>query len=66
MVDKDNLPDTHTKCTCLIKVVMSEEDEMRKYLRKKSLAWLYNEVYNKNLLKEVEKATIEWFNNSKK
>ncbi len=35
LLDKDNLPDTHTKCPCLIKVVMSEaEDEMRKYLRK--------------------------------
>ncbi|AVK47556.1 MULTISPECIES: Rrf2 family transcriptional regulator [Clostridium] len=67
LLDKDNLPDTHTKCPCLIKVVMSEaEDEMRKYLRKKSLAWLYNEVYNKKLPKEFEKATIEWFNNSKK
>ncbi|GEP63286.1 hypothetical protein CBE01nite_10540 [Clostridium beijerinckii] len=39
---------------------------MRKYLRKKSLAWLYDEVYNKKLPKEVEKATIKWFNNSKK
>ncbi|AQS06286.1 DNA-binding IscR family transcriptional regulator [Clostridium beijerinckii] len=66
LLDKDNLPDTHIKCPCLIKVVMSKEDEMRKYLRKKSLAWLYNEVYNKKLPKEVEKATIEWFNNSKK
>ncbi len=61
------MPCTHTKCTCLIKFIMSEaEDEMRKYLRKKSLAWLYDEVYNKKLPKEVEKATIEWFNNSKK
>ncbi|NOW05157.1 Rrf2 family transcriptional regulator [Clostridium beijerinckii] len=67
LLDKDNLPDILTKCPCLIKVVMSEaEDEMGKYLRKKSLAWLYNEVYNKNLPKEVEKATIEWFNNSRK
>lgn len=63
LLDKDNLPDTHTKCPCLIKVVMLEaEDEMRKYLSNKSLAWLYDEVYNKKLPKEVEKATIEWFN----
>ena len=67
LLDKDNLPDTHTKCPCLIKVVMLEaEDEMRKYLSNKSLAWLYDEVYNKKLPKDVEKVTIEWFNNSKK
>lgn len=48
------MPYTHTKCTCLIKVIVSEaEDEMRKYLRKKSLAWLYDEVYNKKLPKGV-------------
>ena len=33
-------------CPCLIKVVMMEaEEEMRNYLRKKTLAWLYAEVY---------------------
>jgi Rrf2 family protein len=67
LVDKDNLPDTYTKCPCLIKVVMLEaEEEMRKYLNKKTLAWLYNEVYHKTLPKEVEKATIDWFNNKRK
>ena len=67
LVDKDNLPDTHTKCPCLIKVVMSEaENEMKKYLNNKTLAWLYDEVYNKKLPKEVEEATIEWFKNPKK
>ncbi|WPC39797.1 Rrf2 family transcriptional regulator [Clostridium sp. JS66] len=67
LLDKDNLPDTHTKCPCLIKVVMLEaEDEMRKYLSNKTLAWLYDEVYNKKLPKEVKNATIEWFNNRKK
>ena len=67
LLDKDNLPDTHTKCPCLIKVVMLEaEDEMRKYLNNKTLAWLYNEVYNKMLPKEMKDATIEWFNNDKK
>jgi len=46
---------------------MSEaENEMIKYLNNKTLAWLYNEVYNKKLPKEVEKATIEWFSNSRK
>jgi Rrf2 family protein len=64
LLDKDNLSDKYTKCPCLIKVVMLEaEDEMRKYLSNKTLAWLYDEVYNKTLPKEVEKSTIEWFNN---
>lgn len=64
LVDKNNLPDTITKCPCLIKVVMLDaENEMRKYLNNKTLAWLYNEVYNKKLPKEVGIATIEWFNN---
>lgn len=67
LLDKDNLPDTYTKCPCLIKVVMLEaEDEMRKYLSNKTLAWLYDEVYNKMLPKEVEKATIKWFSNNRK
>ena len=67
LLDKDNLPDTYTKCPCLIKVVMLEaENEMKKYLSNKTLAWLYDEVYNKKLPKEVEKATIKWFNNKRK
>jgi Rrf2 family protein len=62
LLDKDNLPDTYTKCPCLIKVVMLEaEDEMRKYLSNKTLSWLYDEVYNKKLPKEAENAMIEWF-----
>jgi Rrf2 family protein len=66
LVDKDNLPDEYTKCPCLIKVVMLEaEDEMRKYLNNKTLAWLYDEVYNKKLSKEVAKETIEWFSNKR-
>ncbi|MGL4571632.1 MAG: RrF2 family transcriptional regulator [Clostridium sp.] len=67
LVDKDNLPDTHTKCPCLIKVVMLEaENEMKKYLNDKTLAWLYDQVYNNKLPKEMEEATIEWFKNTKK
>ena len=66
LLDKDNLPDTYTQCPCLIKVVMLEaENEMKNYLKNKTLAWLYDEVYNKMLPKDVEKATIEWFNNKK-
>ncbi|MGO1043090.1 Rrf2 family transcriptional regulator [Clostridioides difficile] len=67
LLDKDNLPETHTKCPCLIKVVMLEaENEMKKYLNNKTLGWLYNQVYNNILPKEMEEATIKWFKNTKK
>ncbi len=67
LLDKSNLPDTHTKCPCLIKVVMQEaEDEMKKYLKTKTIGWLYHQVYDHILPKDMEKATIEWFNNSKR
>lgn len=63
LLDKNNLPDTHTKCPCLIKVVMLEaENEMKKYLSNKTLQWLYDEVYNNILPHEMKKETIEWFN----
>jgi len=66
LLDKDNLPDTHTKCPCLIKVVMLEaENEMKKYLNNKTLEWLYNQVYGNVLPKEMEEATIEWFKNTR-
>ncbi|URZ14392.1 hypothetical protein CLFE_003890 [Clostridium felsineum DSM 794] len=65
LLDKDNLPDTHTKCPCLIKVVMLEaEEQMRQYLRTKTLAWLHEQV-KKKLPDEHSKATIEWFKNVK-
>ena len=63
LLDKDNLPDSHTRCPCLIKVVMLEaENEMKKYLSGKTLAWLHNEVYSNKLPEDMKKATIEWFN----
>jgi len=65
LLDKNNLPDTYTKCPCLIKVVMLEaEDKMRQYLHNKTLAWLHDQVKNK-IPEEHSKATIEWFNNTK-
>jgi Rrf2 family protein len=61
LLDKNNLPDTHTKCPCLIKVVMLEaEDQMRQYLRNKTLAWLHGQVAEK-LPEEQKRATFEWF-----
>ena len=66
LLDKNNLPDTYTKCPCLIKVVMLEaEEQMKQYLKNKTLGWMYEQVKNK-LPEEHSKATIEWFNNSKK
>lgn len=65
LLDKNNLPDTHTKCPCLIKVVMLEaEEKMRQYLREKTLGWLHKQVKNK-IPEDHAKATVEWFNNSK-
>ena len=62
LLDKDNLPDSHTKCPCLIKVVMLEaENEMKKYLSKKTLAWLHEEVYSNILSEDIVNATNEWF-----
>ncbi len=65
ILDKDNLPESHTKCPCLIKVVMLEaEEQMRQYLRNKTLAWLYEQVKGK-IPEELGKATAEWFNQPK-
>lgn len=65
LLDKNNLPDTHTKCPCLIKVVMLEaEEQMRQHLKNKTLGWLHQQVENK-LPEEHIKSTLEWFNNPK-
>ncbi|MGB4587727.1 MAG: Rrf2 family transcriptional regulator [Clostridiaceae bacterium] len=65
LLDKNNLPDTHTKCPCLIKVVMLEaEDQMKQFLKQKTLKWLYDQV-DKKIPEEHTRATIEWFNNPK-
>ena len=67
LLDKDNLPDLYTQCPCLIKVVMLEaENEMKKFLSNKTLAWLYDEVYNKKMTKDMEIAMLEWFGNKRK
>ncbi|WP_297638370.1 Rrf2 family transcriptional regulator [uncultured Clostridium sp.] len=63
LVDKENLSEEYTSCPCLIKVVMVEaEEKMREYLKGKTLAWLYDEVYNKKLPKSEENNMIQWFN----
>jgi len=63
LLDKDNLPDSYTKCPCLIKVVMLEaEDQMKQHLKGKTLRWLRDQVDAK-IPEEHGKATLEWFNN---
>ena len=65
LLEKDNLPDTYTKCPCLIKVVMVEaEDQMRNYLKGKTLGWLHAEVKQK-IPAEHGQATIDWFLNTR-
>lgn len=65
LLDKNNLPDAYTKCPCLIKVVMIEaEDQMKQYLKAKTLSWLHEQVSIK-IPADHGKATIEWFNNPK-
>jgi len=65
LLDKNNLPDTYTKCPCLIKVVMTEaEDQMKQFLKLKTLKWLKDQVDDK-ISEEHTEATIEWFNNPK-
>ena len=65
LLDKNNLPDSYTKCPCLIKVVMLEaEEQMKQYLKHKTLNWLREQV-NDKIPAEHAKETIEWFNNPK-
>lgn len=61
LVDKDNLPDSFSKCPCLIKVVMLEaEAQMRQYLANKSLSWLSHELRNK-LPEDLNHSIDDWF-----
>lgn len=65
LLDPNNLPDTHTKCPCAIKVVMHEaEDQMRQYLKQKTLGWLHAHVEQK-LPKEQTQATKDWFSSAR-
>lgn len=62
LLDQENLPDSYTKCPCFIKVVMQEgENEMKNYLSKKTLRWLYQEVYGRILTKGAESEMRDWF-----
>lgn len=62
LLDKDNLPDNYTKSPCLISSVMHEaQSQMSNYLEKKTIYWLYDNVYNHHFTKEQREKTVEWF-----
>jgi DNA-binding IscR family transcriptional regulator len=44
--------------------MLEAEEQMRQYLKNKTLSWLREQVNNK-IPEEHAKATIEWFNHSK-
>lgn len=51
-------------CPCLIKVVMYEaEEQMRNYLRSKTLAWLYQEV-NSSFSDDKKSELVKWLKQS--
>jgi Rrf2 family protein len=60
LVNKNNSPASFEKCPCLIKVVMLEaEEQMRKYLAQKSLAWL-NQEAKKDFTEDKKQAINGW------
>jgi Rrf2 family protein len=61
LVDKNDLPDSFSKCPCTIKIVMLEaEAKMREYLANKTLAWL-NTEFRKKLSEDMNDAIDDWF-----
>jgi len=52
----------YRKHPCVIATVMFDaEEQMRKYLAGKSLAWLYDTVFNHSYTPEQRDKTIAWF-----
>jgi Rrf2 family protein len=65
LVDKNDLPDSFSKCPCTIKIVMLEaEAKMRQYLSDKTLAWL-NTEFRKKLPEDMNNAIDDWFKKAK-
>lgn len=61
LVDKNDLPESFSKCPCLIKTVMLEaEAKMRQYLTDKTLAWL-NTEFRKKMPEDTNDAIDDWF-----
>ncbi len=62
MADKNSKSESY-KCPCLIKTVMVDaEEEMRNFLRKKTIGWLHNEVKYKIYSVEKFEESMDWFN----
>ncbi len=63
LLDKNTIPSSFDKCPCLIKVIMIEaEEQMRRYLAVKTLAWL-NEEAKKEFTEDKKKAINDWLQN---
>ena len=64
LLQDEEMPD-YIKCTpCTINIVMLEaEQEMRRYLKEKSLAWLHEALKGK-IPPERQEATSRWFQNA--
>lgn len=63
LLNQDHLPEGYTKSPCLISEVMHEgQNQMKEYLQKKTIYWLYDEVYNHQYTKEQREKTVEYFN----
>ncbi len=64
VVDETKKTDKFSKpCPCLIKVVMNDaEEQMRKYLREKSLQWLFDNVIG-DFTDSKREEMLEWAKN---
>lgn len=62
LLDPNDIPKAYTKNPCTIKTVMDEaENQMKNYLRGKTLRWLSDHVVSILPDDQIE-ATKEWFN----
>ena len=62
ILDKNNLPDSHVKIPCLIhQIMLNAEDEMRNYLKNRTLDELSKQVIKKIPAEHLE-STTKWFN----
>ena len=50
----------------VLDVMFEAENQMKKYLSTKTLAWLYDQMYHDMLPKEYETSMLEWFNKENK
>ncbi|QQE77214.1 Rrf2 family transcriptional regulator [Alicyclobacillus sp. SO9] len=61
LLQGEEMPDYIRCAPCAIKVVMTDaEEQMRQYLKGKSLAWLQKEL-NEKIPRERQEATSRWF-----